>query len=438
LQVHAPLGQLYDGYKVQGATTVLETFCDEVKTSDVQVFGITDYFAFGAFDSFLKKRAKYPKSKKQFFFNLELRLNETVNNQLEEVNLHLIFNPDSVNRIGKFLSLLCVVKTGKDETPIMCAELEGEDFTSATVTRADITSAFEQTFGKRAERQDHFIVITAANNDGLRPERGKKRKEGICDEIDKFSDGFFGGSQNVDYYLKTDRYEDKALKSSQKPVVACSDAHSFDDLNQFVGKRSVKEIQNDSKTVEIIEKDVTWIKADTTYEGLKQILYEPASGERVYIGPVEPDLKKDYQVISKINFPGSDDFPAELTFNGNLCSIIGSRSSGKSALLAYIAHAIDPRAAEQLIDGPGEGEEFHWNNINLPYSIKWANGKFNDESPGNVVYVPQNYLFEESKDPNAIKAKIEPVLFKMLPDFEVQYRQTLSDIEGCNSFYQCA
>jgi hypothetical protein len=434
LQVHAPLGRLYDGYKVDHGADVVEKCCDEIEMSDVQVFGITDYFAYGAFDNFIKRfQKKYPESGKQFFFNLELRLNETVNRQLEEVNVHLIFNPESLDKIDKFLSLLRVVKTGKDETPIMCSELRGDDFTSATVTRADITNAFENTFGKKAERQDHFIVITAANNDGLRPERGKKRKEGICDEIDKYSDAFLGGSQNVEYYLKTDRYEDEALMALKKPVFACSDAHSFDDIHNFLGKRHVKEVEKDGKQTVIIEKDVTWIKADTTYEGLKQTLYEPEAGERVCIGPAEPDRKKDYQIISKITFGKSDDFPSTITFNRNLCSIIGSRSSGKSALLAYIAHSVNAEDVEQLIPGPGEGDEYHWNKIAPNHSIEWANGKTNEDSPGSVVYVPQNYLFERSKDPNAIKQKLEPVLFRVLPDFAAQYMQVGTDIDEFNN-----
>jgi energy-coupling factor transporter ATP-binding protein EcfA2 len=433
LQVHAPLGKLYDGYRTSDGSDPLDKFCDEIEESDVRVFGITDYFSIGGFRTFTERfPQKYPNSRKRFFFNLELRLNETVNQELEEVHVHLIFNPDSLDRADKFLSRLEVIKTGLDEAPIMCSELKTNyDFESASVTRKSITDAFENTFGK-ADRQDHFLVVTAANNDGLRPKRGKKRKEGICDEIDKFSDAFFGGSQNVHYYLNPDRYEDD-LEAAKKPVVASSDAHSFEDLENSLGKRFVKEIEKDGKKIEVVEKDITWIKADPTYEGLKQILYEPESGERVYVGPVKPDQKDDYKVIGKIKFTNSEDFPDEIELNENLSSIIGSRSSGKSALLAYVAHAIDPDGVEQIQDGPGEGEDYHWDVIELDYEIEWANGKTNDESPGSVVYLPQNYLFEKSKDPNEIKAKIEPVLFKVVPEFETEYTHAIATIEGHNS-----
>ena len=159
-------------------------------------------------------------------------------------------------------------------------------------------------------------------------------------------------------------------------------------------------------------------------------MYEP--DERVQIGPIKPDLKDDYKVISKIKFVDQNNFPDEIEFNANLCSIVGSRSSGKSALLAYIAHSIDAGLTEKMIDGPGEGEDYHWHKITLDYSIEWSNGKSNTESPGKIVYVPQNYLFEKSKDVDEIKQKIEPVLFKVLPDFKTKYLQVETNVGAYN------
>lgn len=185
-------------------------------------------------------------------------------------------------------------------------------------------------------------------------------------------------------------------------------------------------------SLDCIGKSFTWIKADPTFEGLKQILYEPECGERVLIGPIEPDQKDGYRVIRKIKFNNTNDFPEEIEFNKNLCSIIGSRSSGKSALLAYVAHSIDKKRTEKMIHGPGEGENYHWNKITFRYAVEWENGQSNDESPGKIVYIPQNYLFEKSKDPDEIKENLKPVLFKVLPDFEARYAQTVSNINALN------
>jgi hypothetical protein len=434
LQIHTPGGKLFDGYQTTAGSNPMDKFCQKVEESDVQVFGITDYFSFDSFEVFTKRfHELYPESNKKFFFNLELRLNETVNQNLEEVNTHLVFNPDSIGEIRKFLGFLKVQGTGKDGKAIRCSDLKSkEDFESATVSRQDIDHAFEETFGSKAIKDEHYLVVTAANNDGLRPPRGKKRKERICDEIDKYSNAFFGGSQNPSYYLSTDRYEDKSIPASAAPVFACSDSHSFEDIDKALGKRLTKEIIEGGKKIDVVDKDVTWIKSDPTYEGLKQILYEPDPGERVSIGPIRPDEKASYKVIRKIRF-ASADFPVEIEFNENLCSIIGSRSSGKSALLAYLAHSIDPLRTEESIEGPGQGADYKWGSVELGHSIEWANGKSNDDSPGSVVYVPQNYLYDKSQDAVEIKEKITPVLFKVLPQFKLKYEQTVLALVGHQS-----
>ncbi len=85
-----------------------------------------------------------------------------------------------------------------------------------------------------------------------------------------------------------------------------------------------------------------------------------------------------------------------------------------------------------MIPGPGKGNDYRWNKIDLKYFIEWANGKPNEESPGNIVFVPQNYLFDISDKPDEIKDKIEPVLFSKLPDFKTKYVQAKNNIQNHN------
>ncbi len=333
LHVHPPKTKLNDAYEGPSDAKIMDEFCEIIEQSDVDVFGITDYFSADNYFEFVKRfKEMHPDSQQAFFLNIELRLNESVNKETEEVNVHLIFNECcSRELIEKFLTKLEVVKTGKYETPIACSELEKQaDYEAASVTRESITSALGATFGKKAAPQDQVLILAAANNDGIRPQRGKLRKEVISDEIDKFCDGFFGGVQNQEYFLDIERLEDKDVLIGKKPVISGSDAHSFDDLRTYLGRRVV---ENSSQEKEITLNDVTWVKADPNFEGLKQLLYEPIPGERVWIGPNEPDQKSELKVIRKIMFGDTDDFQDEIVFNGNLCSIVGSRSSGKSALL---------------------------------------------------------------------------------------------------------
>jgi hypothetical protein len=228
-------------------------------------------------------------------------------------------------------------------------------------------------------------------------------KEDIAKSVDIFE---LGQERDQEDYI------DKVFPEiGKRPMIICSDNH-------------------DAKKYNL--KEICWIKGSPTFEGLKQILYEPEPGNRVSISPTIPDKKNDYQCIKKIKF-NSKNFPKEIVFNKNLCSIIGSRSSGKSALLNYIAHSINIEKTEKLVPGgAGEGEAYHWNKIDTEHSIEWYDGSEDNNYPGEFVYIPQNDLFYKSKDSEEIKRRIEPVLFKRFPSFKIKYKQAKDKIEYSN------
>jgi PHP family Zn ribbon phosphoesterase len=85
-----------------------------------------------------------------------------------------------------------------------------------------------------------------------------------------------------------------------------------------------------------------WIKANSTFEGLRQIVYEPEG--RVKIQELHPNTKKLYNIIEKVKFvdsSGSGKFTNyEIGFNPDLNAIVGGKSSGKSLLLHSIARTV--------------------------------------------------------------------------------------------------
>ena len=428
LHVHTPCTQKSDGYRTEKGD-VWNNFCKKIYESDVEAVGICDYFAIDNYFTFIAKyKAAYPKSKKAFFPNIELCTSDVVNKASEEVNVHLIFNPEIPNlkaKINEFLNKLKTNKTDEKGRNILASELSSiQDFEEATTTRIYILEAFEETFGSKVEMEDYLIITTAANNDGIRTatqevngkKRGVKRKAVITDELDKFSHAFFGNSGNTDYFADEDRLETKE-KIMPKPVFAGSDSHSFDDLDNFLGKQFTDTDGN-------LAKQITWVKADLTFEGLKQALYEPLSGERVYLGTFPPDRKSPDRVIRKIIFENTTDFPTEISFNPNLSSVIGSRSSGKSALLAYLAYAVDPSIARKAKpDGPAA--KITWENVDFKVKVEWGN---NLTQTGKVVYIPQNYLYHLSRKPEEITGMIKPVLFERYPDLSQSYDKLRIDL----------
>ena len=346
LHLHAPGTKQNDQFKASDGGNVWDAYCQKLHDSDVQVFGIADYFSFDGYLEVLKEyKERYPDSPKVFFPNIELRTNDVVNKEQEEVNIHLLFNPfrsDHEVKIATFLNILKTNKTDGTGRNLTAAELKLEnDFAAATTTRYFIQQAIADTYGKDADLLDCLLIITAANNDGIRAERGKKRKLLITDELDKFSNAFFGNSSNVDYFLKTDRAEDRQESTKPKPVLSGCDAHSLPDLDEKLGHIV-------SDTIDGVVQEPTWIKADLTYEGLKQIIFEPIN--RVFIG-AEPEIERRVRenktrYIESLRITCIDGYRTEqhgtwfsdeeIVLGKELVAIIGNKGSGKSAVTDII------------------------------------------------------------------------------------------------------
>jgi hypothetical protein len=426
LHVHAPGTKLNDAY---GAVD-WDPFCNALESSDVAAFGIADYFSLDGYFAVIEAfTTRYPQSPKVLFPNLEVRLNETVNKDIQTVDAHLILRPGLSTDVAARLlqDLKTEITDSGGSRKLSCAELTtSQHFESASVTRDAIESAIKATFGSGRARKDNVIIVVPANNSGIRASSDQKRKANLATEIDKMADAIFGSHVNTDFFLRRDRFA-SGPPSVPKPVYSGCDAHSLEQVDDWLGK----ECEEPRKTV-------TWIKADLTFEGLQQTVVEPS--ERVRIQPTQPDYKEPYKVISRVLFPNSEDFPAEVWLNSNLVSIIGSRSSGKSALLAYIAHAVDPdyTVAQQIttgaIDKPGDAGPAAgktWKDVaDIDYRVEWGDPSAQN---GKVIYIPQNSLFALSGRPNDITAKIQPALYRLSPQYRATHEQALRTVEAENS-----
>lgn len=199
LHVHTPDTKLSDQYNIDNGDN-WEYFCERIEESDVSVFGVTDYFSAENYFTFIDKfKTKYPHSKKVFFPNIEMRLEVSVGRNANEVNIHVIFSDEvKQSEIEKFLSGLKTTQSRNGAT-VSCKDLSSNEFQGASIRHGELRRALESVFGNNI-----CYLLIAASND-LRPEKdGPPRKLNITDEIDKVCDAFFGGNQNVEYFLKTE------------------------------------------------------------------------------------------------------------------------------------------------------------------------------------------------------------------------------------------
>jgi predicted ATPase len=148
-----------------------------------------------------------------------------------------------------------------------------------------------------------------------------------------------------------------------------------------------------------------WIKADLSFEGLKQIMYEP---DRIFIGVDRPEQKKSYFLIDKVRFLDNTEkisFSSEsIEINQNLTTIIGGKSTGKSLLLYHIAKTIDPEEVENRTAINELSIVYDLDSDpNFNFEVTWMDGqqsllKIPEGPPGEdskdrkLLYIPQKYL----------------------------------------------
>ncbi len=192
----------------------------------------------------------------------------------------------------------------------------------------------------------------------------------------------------------------KTLGNKPKACISGSDAHSFGDYGKYPSDR------------------ITWIKADSTFEGLKQIIYEPI--ERIKIQKLNPDTDFDKPQFTSIQIIGEtkilNDLNSNLKFlknniplNRGLVSIIGGRGQGKSTPINYLGHGlskeIEPKLQKKI-------------NLSDNFQIEWKQGNeaaiksFSLETKKNLpfTFIYQSKVKEISDDIEVLKKEIIDIL----------------------------
>ena len=174
-------------------------------------------------------------------------------------------------------------------------------------------------------------------------------------------------------------------------LLDCSDAHSF----------------ADALTKDRLGNCKTWIKADTTFDGLKQILFEPE--DRIRVCDSKPEYKYDYDVIDKIVLNSANTWHQTIYLNQNLNSIIGGRSTGKSTLLASLA------AAFNCTDDMDNKD--YINQLRDSVHVYWRDGQENGDK--YIEYFPQNKISKVAEPQETDKLLMDILLGK--EDVKAEY-----------------
>ena len=381
LHVHTPKTKLDNQYKAPDGVDLWDYFCEKIEKSDVDVFGITDYFSVENYFTFIEKfKAKYPESRKVFFPNIEYRI-DSKNSKGEHIQFHVVFSNEEpiLKRLKDFLTRLKLVSTDNDKlTNRYCKDDDLKEISheKAMVKIDDLKDQLKNDFAN-----DEYLIAGVINGYGSFRPSGEKDGRGAeyAKELDKKCDFFFGNSKNTEFYLNAGIYgtERKKYKLDPKPVLYGCDAHSFEILDRKLGKSFAEQNGKNNEYSEI-----TWIKADPTFQGLRQIICEPEG--RVKIRANKPDEKSGYSVIKSTEII-SQFCRQKILFNSNLNAIIGGRSTGKSTLLQLIAHRINPNIKDidnSIVTNSQEDE----------VSITWQDDEENKDR--DIDFFEQGYMFK--------------------------------------------
>lgn len=191
------------------------------------------------------------------------------------------------------------------------------------------------------------------------------------------------------------RFNNAKVKLQEQHVnsllLDCSDAHSF----------------ADASTKDRLGNCMTWIKADPTFEGLKQILFEPE--DRVCICDSKPEYKYDYDVIDRVELNSANTWHQTIYLNQNLNSIIGGRSTGKSTLLASLAASFN--CADDV------DNKDYINQLRDSVHVYWRDGQENGDK--YIEYFPQNKISKVAEPQETDKLLMDILLGK--EDVKVEY-----------------
>jgi len=453
LHVHSPLSILNNQFpKLGNGEPDWEPFLQKLKSLDVAVIGITDYFTIEGYKELKKfKEQGHLQSIYTILPNIEFRLKDIVssrNGKEKRLNLHVIFSEEvPVGDIEEhFLHDIPFYYKGdpqnRDERrklKISNLEALGQALMEehahfrkmgvsplelvtmqAVVNHEEITDLLT----KDSRFKGKYIVVLAA--DGWDKISWDTQAHHLRKALLQKSDMVFSSNpKQRQWCLGKSPYEEgdehflKEFKT-QKPCIHGSDAHRIEDIGRPCAKRGDRNHNCDSAP-SACELRYCWIKADPTFEGLKQVLYEP--DERVQIQQNDPSPVISNFSITRIRLGGAvvnDELSladTDFELNPFLVAVVGSRGAGKTALVDLIANCYVDRVAtddkNSFVKRVSEYEPQIITSLSFrdggEFTKNLGEKKFYED--GQIIYIAQGELEKYIGEKSDLHQRIRELIF---------------------------
>ncbi len=424
--VHTPYSILNNGYGFnpykpntdEQFDNFVKTLFEKAVENEIAAIGITDYFSVEGYkrirENYLSNDSKmaelFPdedfrnKIKSILVFpNIEFRLDSFVGEKSHAVNYHVLF-PDTISASdieSNFLSQLSLVYGGEGTFPLCRDSVEriGRDYRKHNKSESGsdylvglnrITVNYNQVVNvlmKSAQLRDKYL-ITAPVDDDLSAVNWNGRDYPTRKNIYFQCNLLLTSNEKTRLWALAKGHEADQIAEfgSIKPCIWGSDAHSYDRLFRPSEDR------------------FCWIKADVSFDGLMQVIYEPE--DRVRIQKDRPEEKDAHQIIDRVSFEDEAFQEEPIYLSEGLTAIIGGKSTGKSILLRHIAKSIDPKQVEER----EMTSSLRNSKLDVKAKVIWKDGVSGER---RIIYIPQSWLnriVDESEGESQLNTMLQDIL----------------------------
>lgn len=476
LHIHSPLSILNNQFPKMPENSNepdWEQYITKLESLDISVIGITDYFTIEGYKKVLEyKEQKRLKNIDLILPNIEFRLDNVVSGRNDtapkRLNLHVIFSDKiSINDIEEhFLHEIYFQSEGNiqkqnDREKLKLANIEklGKVLKSQDSSRSGRSDAIvgaevitvdcdeiKQLLDSSRFRDNYCLILSSREWDLIswngQEALLKRNLLAQCDFV------FTSNTKGIKFFLGGENKQDFISKfKSLKPSLHGSDAHKIDEIGYPCSKRGEQghSCQNNS---DACDRRFCWIKADPTFEGLKQVLYEPE--ERVRIQYENPAPSRHNYTLKKLGFTPTkvndnlEIAETDIPVNQGLVTITGGRGSGKTAFVDIIAHCFKDRFISN--DHNSFVKRIKGDNCDLRVNLEFVAADpfqkaISDSNTIiekiNIVYISQGELEQYITERTELTKHIRDLIFsEVQASDEYEYKELEKQLEECENTLQ--
>jgi energy-coupling factor transporter ATP-binding protein EcfA2 len=479
LHVHTPASILNNGFGSNWDEYVKTLFKTLIE-KEIAVVGITDYFTVDGYKKIKEEYLSNDIKLKELFSDQEI---EKIKNILvipniefrsdifvgdSSVNFHIIFSeavsikdieekflqeisfrhesePNVADRLRKLTSVNLIELGAKLKGEHKDFEQYSDLYVGTMNAVVDDEKVSKILYDKKSIFGDKFLFITVADEDLSDIDWNSRDHQARKLFIQKSHFLFSSNAKTRSWGLGKTPYKDGPEKfvsefKSIKPCLHGSDAHEYKFIANPCANR--KDHKHDClQNADLCELRYCWIKADPTFEGLKQVLYEPE--DRVIIQEDNPTPTKSTQSIREFYIKGTT-LESELKFketklllNEGLVAVTGGKGGGKTALVDLIANIYEDRAFCDDKNSFVKRISENSNPKDLNTSIELQSGLKHEKEikassfieGASIVYVAQGELEKHVEDPAHLERFINNLIFD---SNEIKDSELLFDYQNIN------